>query len=45
MKDTITVQFHEEMDKRYMEFPNAQHFETGITMRHELSAIGFPWET
>ena len=42
MKDTITVQFHEEMDKRYMEFPNAQHFETGITMRHKQSVVKFP---
>ena len=25
-----------------MEFPNAQHFQTGITMRHELSGVEFP---
>ena len=28
-----------------MEFPNAQHFATGINMRHKLSVVEFPWET
>ena len=42
MKDTHIFQFHEEMESRYMEFPNAQHFETGITMRHKQSVVKFP---
>ena len=28
-----------------MEFPNTQHFETGITMRHKLPVVEFPLET
>ena len=36
MEDSI--RFH----RRYMELANAQHFETGITMRHKLSVVEFP---
>ena len=42
VKDTNVVQFYEEMEQRYMEIPSASHFETGITMRHKLSAVEFP---
>ena len=28
-----------------MEFPNARHFETGITMRHKLSVVEFSGKT
>ena len=45
MKDTNIVQFHEDMKKSYMEFPNAQHFATGIIMTNKLSVVEFSKQT
>ena len=44
MKDINIVQFHEDMKWGYMEFPNAKHFATGITIIHKLSVAEFSWE-
>ena len=41
IKDTNIVQFHEEVKWGYMEFPNAKHFATGITIRHKLLVAEF----